>query len=51
MDPFGGTGTVAAVAAKTDRNFIHLDTSLEYNEIARKRIDYAFSEKDNGTLF
>jgi DNA modification methylase len=52
MDFFGGTGTVAAVAVKNDRQFIHIDSSIEYNQIARKRIEYAFDEKNDGiTIF
>lgn len=39
LDMFGGTGTVAAVAAKTDRNFIHIDISKQYCEVAKDRID------------
>ena len=35
---FGGTGTVASVAAKNNRNFIHIDISEEYCEIASNRI-------------
>ena len=38
LDPFGGTGTVAAVAARTERHFIHLDCSEKYCEIARARV-------------
>jgi DNA modification methylase len=39
LDPFGGIGTVAAVAAKTQRHFVHLDLSQKYCEIARQRVD------------
>ena len=35
---FGGTGTVAAVSAKNNRDFIHLDISEEYNKTAKKRL-------------
>ncbi|MCS6861818.1 MAG: DNA methyltransferase [Abditibacteriales bacterium] len=35
LDMFGGTGTVAAVAAKTQRRFIHMDISAEYCKITR----------------
>jgi site-specific DNA-methyltransferase (adenine-specific) len=38
LDPFGGTGTVAAVAARTDRHFVHLDLSRKYCDIAAQRI-------------
>lgn len=39
LDPFGGTGTVAAVAKKTGRHFVHIDVSRKYCEIARKRLE------------
>ncbi len=39
LDMFGGTGTVAAVAAKAGRNFIHIDISPQYCEVAKNRID------------
>jgi len=39
LDMFGGTGTVAAVAAKTKRNFTHIDISPQYCEIAQDRVD------------
>lgn len=38
LDPFGGSGTTAKMALKNGRQFIHIDISEEYNEIARKRI-------------
>ena len=38
---FGGTGTVATVAYKTGRHFIHIDISEEYNEVAQKRLERA----------
>jgi site-specific DNA-methyltransferase (adenine-specific) len=38
LDPFGGTGTVAAVAAKTGRRFVHLDLSRKYCEIAAEQV-------------
>lgn len=39
LDMFGGTGTVAAVACKTARNFIHIDLSKEYNQVAQERVN------------
>ena len=39
LDMFGGTGTVALVAHKTGRNFVHIDISEEYNKTAKKRLD------------
>ncbi len=38
LDPFGGTGTVATVAARTNRHFVHLDLSPKYCGIAAARI-------------
>ena len=39
LDPFGGTGTVAAVAARTGRHYVHMDISEKYCQIARARVD------------
>jgi DNA modification methylase len=41
---FGGTGTVAVVAYKTDRHFIHIDISEEYNKVAQMRLDKVKSQ-------
>ena len=41
LDMFGGTGTVAVVAKKTYRNFIHIDISKEYCKVAAKRLSLA----------
>ena len=41
LDMFGGTGTVAIVAKKTGRNFIHIDISKEYCKVAAKRLSLA----------
>ena len=38
LDPFGGTGTVAVVAKKTGRHFIHVDVSKRYCQIAAQRL-------------
>ncbi len=38
---FGGTGTVAVVAMKTQRKFIHIDISEEYNKTAKERLNKA----------
>jgi DNA modification methylase len=38
LDPFGGSGTTAKMAKLNGRQFIHIDISEEYNEIARQRI-------------
>jgi DNA modification methylase len=39
LDPFGGTGTVATVAAGTDRHFVHIDLSKKYCQIAVQRVE------------
>jgi site-specific DNA-methyltransferase (adenine-specific) len=39
LDMFGGTGTVAYVAMKHGRQFVHIDISKDYCEIALKRLE------------
>jgi DNA modification methylase len=39
LDMFGGTGTVAYVAMKTGRKYIHIDISEDYCETALKRLE------------
>ncbi|RLC60282.1 MAG: site-specific DNA-methyltransferase [Chloroflexi bacterium] len=41
LDMFGGTGTVAVVAQKTGRRFIHIDISERYCQIAQQRLETA----------
>jgi DNA modification methylase len=41
LDMFGGTGTVAVVAQKTGRHFIHIDISKKYCEITEQRLEIA----------
>jgi len=43
---FGGTGTVAVVAYKTGRCFVHIDISPKYCEIAAKRLELARAEQE-----
>ncbi len=38
LDMFGGTGTVAAVARRLGRHYLHIDASPEYCEVARERV-------------
>ena len=38
LDMSGGTGTVAAIAARTGRNFVHIDISSQYGKIAKYRV-------------
>lgn len=39
LDPFGGSGTVAKVARSLNRNWILIDVSEEYCDIARERLN------------
>lgn len=41
LDMFGGTGTVAVVAYKTGRHFVHIDISQKYCQIAEQRLETA----------
>lgn len=41
LDMFGGTGTVAAVARRLGRHYLHIDSSAEYCELARRRVALA----------
>ncbi len=45
LDPFGGTGTVAAVAKRTGRSFVHVDVSGKYCEIAKERLKAVGSDQ------
>jgi DNA modification methylase len=38
LDMFGGTGTVAAVARRLGRHYLHIDASLEYCRLAAERV-------------
>lgn len=44
LDPFGGTGTTAAVAKKLKRNFITMEISKEYYNIISKRLEGRVTE-------
>lgn len=39
LDMFGGTGTVAVVAHKTGRHFVHVEISEDYCATARRRVE------------
>jgi len=39
LDMFGGTGTVALIAKRTKRNFIHIDISPQYCKVAKDRVE------------
>lgn len=45
LDMFGGTGTVAVVAQKTERKFIHIDISKEYCKTAEERLKKIMQQK------
>ena len=45
LDMFGGTGTVATVAKRTGRNFIHIDISPQYCKVAKDRVENEGSQK------
>ena len=42
LDPFLGTGTTAAVAKRLNRKFVGIEQSLEYVQIAKKRVGLPF---------
>jgi DNA modification methylase len=44
IDPFAGTGTTIVAAMELDRRGIGIDTSMEYLEVAQKRIE-AFAKE------
>lgn len=44
LDPFGGSGTTAVAAIKTNRNFITIEKELAYVNIAKERITAAHLE-------
>lgn len=39
LDMFGGTGTVATIATRTGRNFVHIDISPQYCKVASDRVE------------
>jgi DNA modification methylase len=49
LDPFGGAGTTALVAATLDRPSTVIELSPEYATLARARIEAAFMGKDEGS--
>ncbi|MGI0156600.1 MAG: DNA methyltransferase, partial [Thermoplasmata archaeon] len=46
LDMFGGTGTVAAVARRLGRHYLHIDTSAEYCAIADERVRRSVPPRD-----
>jgi site-specific DNA-methyltransferase (adenine-specific) len=51
LDPFGGSGTTAAVAIEEGRNSIICELNPEYVEIAIKRIDAASKQHKQQEIF
>ncbi len=49
LDPFGGTGTTAAVAKKLGRNFITIEISKEYHNIISQRLNGNIGEIKNNS--
>lgn len=47
LDPFGGTGTTAAVAKQLKRNYITIDISKNYYEVINKRLNGRLNEIKN----
>jgi len=46
LDMFGGTGTVAAVARRLGRHYLHIDSSHEYCRLAAERVRAATPPSD-----
>ena len=46
LDPFSGSGTTCVVAKENGRNFIGIDNSIEYCNIARKRLNMEIKENN-----
>ncbi|MCD4745426.1 MAG: hypothetical protein K8R58_03920 [Bacteroidales bacterium] len=44
LDPFGGTGTTAAVAKKLERNYLTMDISEMYFDVITKRLNGQLAE-------
>ena len=40
LDPFCGSGTTGVAAKKQNRNFVGIDLSEHYTEIAKRRVAY-----------
>jgi len=46
LDPFCGSGTTAIAAKQTDRQFIGIELSPEYCEIARNRLEKTYYNEE-----
>ena len=51
LDPFMGSGTTGCACVLEDRDFIGIEMSEEYFEIAKKRIEYYEKQPRQGKLF
>ena len=47
LDPFMGSGTTAIAAKKNKRDFIGIDISSQYVEMAKERINEMKKQNDN----
>ncbi len=47
LDPYGGTGTTATVCAKNGRDYLYIDKSKEYRDIAFDRVKSVILGKGN----
>ena len=52
LDPFMGSGTTGVACVNTERDFIEIEMTPEYFEIAKARIEYAEAKlkKENNQL-
>ena len=51
LDPFAGSGTTGMAAIMEGRDFIGIELSEEYIEIAKKRIEWASKQSSQPLLF
>ena len=50
LDPFSGSGTTAAVAARTDRNYLGIEMSQDYVKNSRLRLAKLKKQRSQGNL-
>ena len=51
LDPYNGTGTTCVVAKKFERNYIGIDLSKKYCDVANKRLNEIIDKKEVETFF
>lgn len=51
LDPFGGSGTTIKMAELLNRKWIYIETSSEYMDIARRRIESLKEIKDSDIIY